>query len=194
MRILVFLILSTFVISCASSPPRNKSNACLLLYEKDEWLMPLKKVATRWAIPEHTILAIMFHESRFIADARPPRRTVFGVGLLGRRISSAYGYSQALDGTWKEYMAATGNWSARRTSFSDSADFIGWYLNRSVTYLNISPRNAYDLYLSYHQGIAGFRRGSYKNKPAIKRYAKKVQATAIEYKSQIDTCPRYASL
>ena len=107
---------------------------------------------------------------------------------IGRRISSAYGYSQALNGTWEEYKNSTGNTWARRSSFEDSVDFIGWYLSRSVRELKISPRNAYHLYLAYHQGNAGFKRGSYKKKPSIKNYARKVQRTAVSYREQIKSC------
>ena len=169
--------------SCATVPPKNKSNACSILTQKDHWENPLNKASHKWGIPKHTILSIIYHESKFIPDARPPRR-----GFFGRRISSAYGYPQALDGTWSEYIKQTRNLSAKRTSFEDSVDFIGWYLSRSVKTLGISPRNAYDLYLAYHQGNEGYRRGSYLSKPAIQRYAKKIQNTAVLYMRQINSC------
>lgn len=183
MRFFILLFLSLFFVSCSSLSLKSKSDACLLLMEREEWSVPLKRASKKWGIPEHTILAIIYHESKFIPDARPPRS-----GIFGRRISSAYGYSQALDGTWVEYMQKNGLRSARRTNFADSVDFIGWYLNRSVKYLGISPRSAYDLYLAYHQGNEGYRRGSYRSKPAIQRYAKKIERTAVSYKNQIRSC------
>jgi hypothetical protein len=159
--------------------------------EQDEWRPPLVKAAKEWGIPKHTILSIIYHESKFVPDARPPRKKVLpGISFLGPRLSSAYGYSQALDGTWKEYKEKTGNRFAKRTNFDDSVDFIGWYLNRSVVQYGVSARNAYELYLTYHQGWSGFRRGSYHKKPAIKRYARKVQRTAVQYKKQIRSCSR----
>ena len=173
---------------CATTPPKFKSNACSLLREKDEWIGPLAVAAKKWKIPTYTILSIIYHESKFIHDAKPPLKRSFIDGLMGRRISSAYGYSQALDATWLEYVEVTKNWAAMRSSFEDSVDFIGWYLSRSVKSLGISPYNAYDLYLAYHEGNAGFRNGSYKKKPAIKTYARKVQATAIAYKKQMLGC------
>lgn len=172
---------------CATTAPRNKENACKLFDERDEWLEPLKEASKKWNIPEHTILSIVYHESKFVADAKPPRKTFLGISLWNR-ISSALGYSQALTGTWDEYQKETGNTLAVRTDFEDSVDFIGWYLNRSVKRLGISRRNAYHLYLAYHQGDSGFRNKSYLRKPAIKRYARKVQETALAYKNQIRTC------
>ena len=188
MKRLAFFIISFVLVGCASAPPKNKKNACLLLSEKDEWYIPLKVASERWGIPTHTILSIIYHESKFISDARPPKKRFLGMSVPWRRISSAYGYPQALDGTWEEYKRVTGNWIAKRSNFEDSVDFIGWYLNRSVKQLGISSRNAYHLYLAYHQGNAGFRRKSYLRKPAIMRYAKKVQKTALVYKGQIKSC------
>lgn len=188
MRTLLFLILFPALLGCASAPPKNKHNACSLLWEKEEWLDPLMQASRKWGIPKHTILSIIYHESKFVADALPPRKRFLGISFIGRRISSAYGYSQALDGTWEDYMRSTGKWYASRTDFGDSVDFIGWYLNNAIRSLGISRYNAYELYLSYHQGINGFRKKSYVKKPAIKNYARKVQKTALTYKGQIRGC------
>lgn len=186
MKSIVYLMISVLLVGCATSPPRNKANACLLLNEKDEWEGPLRRASARWNIPEYTILAIMYHESKFVSNAEPPPNKVLGINW--GRISTAYGYAQALDGTWEEYQRLTGNWGASRSSFADSADFIGWYLNRFVRQLKISPRNAYELYLVYHQGPGGFRKKSYLSKPSIMSYARKVQSTAVEYKEQMNSC------
>ena len=188
MKSLFLLVSLLTLLGCASSSPRNKSNACLMLAEKDEWVVPLKEAAKRWAIPKHTILSIIYHESKFISDAKPPRRKFLGISLPGRRISSAYGYPQALDGTWEEYKKKRGRDDAERSNFEDSVDFIGWYLNRSAKELGIARNNAYYLYLAYHQGNRAFRRRAYLKKPAIMSYARKVRNTAVIYKRQIRTC------
>ncbi len=188
MRTLWSVLFSIFFLGCASAPPQNKKDACLLLSEREEWLYPLWKASKRWGIPKYTILSIIYHESKFVHNAKPPRKSFLGIELFWTRISSAYGYSQALDGTWEEYKRETGNWGAERTDFDDSVDFIGWYLNRSVKTLGISPRNAYELYLAYHQGLSGFKRRAYLKKPRIMSYARKVQRTALDYKKQIRTC------
>ena len=50
-------------------------------------------------------LAFIKTESNFRPTARTQRKYFLGLIPSGR-ISSAYGYSQALDGTWKEYKKA----------------------------------------------------------------------------------------
>jgi len=51
-------------------------------------------------------MAIIRQESSFQADAQPPRSRILWI-IPGPRPSSAYGYSQALDGTWDWYRQAT---------------------------------------------------------------------------------------
>jgi len=181
-------MISLSLVGCASTSPRNKSDACLMLAEKGEWKAPLRNASKKWEIPKHTILSIIYHESKFISNAKPPRKKFLGIRLPWRRISSAYGYPQALDGTWAEYKKKRGKRYAVRSNFEDSVDFIGWYLNRSVKELGISRNNAYNLYLAYHQGNRGFREKAYLKKPAIMSYAKKVRNTASVYKNQIRSC------
>ena len=48
----------------------------------------------------------MYQESKFIGNARTPHKYALGVLPMGRQ-SSAYGYAQALDGTWDEYKRET---------------------------------------------------------------------------------------
>ena len=188
MQSVLLLILTIFLHGCASSVPRHTSNVCMLYEEKEEWRDNVGNAASKWNIPEHTILAIIYHESKFYPYATPPRRPTTGLSFLGSRYSSAYGYAQALRGTWKEYKKRTGNSHANRDNFKYSVDFIGWYLNNSAKRLGISRRNAYHLYLSYHQGISGFRRKSYQKKTAIKAYARKVQKLAVTYRNQLKVC------
>ena len=58
---------------------------------------------------------------------RPGRSAAF----LARQVprSSAYGYAQALEGTWDDYRKDTGRRGADRDDFADSSDFIGWYMH-----------------------------------------------------------------
>ena len=67
-------------------------------------------------------------ESNFDWLAKPPRQKLFKI-VPYKRLSSSFGYSQAIKGTWKQYKLETGNKFATRTRFKDSVDFIGWYTN-----------------------------------------------------------------
>lgn len=135
----------------------------------------------------HIAMSIMNQESAFKRRARPPRRYLLGI-IPWRRPTSAYGYAQAVDGTWREYLQATGNRSRKRTNFADATDFIHWYMNEAFRSNDVAKSDAYSLYLNYHEGIAGFRRGTYKQKPWLEGVALKVQRRAENYQAQYAKC------
>jgi len=186
------LILVLFLTACSGgkqSPPHNLDNACSIKSTRAGWFKDLRKVERKWGVPDYVILATIHQESRFVAKARPPLKFALGVIPMGRR-SSAYGFSQALDGTWDWYRSATHNRSARRHNFDDSVDFIGWYMNESNKRAGIAKTDAYNQYLAYHQGHSGFKRGSYRSKAWLVKVAHKVQARANMYKAQLAGCRR----
>lgn len=135
----------------------------------------------------HIAMSIMNQESAFKHRARPPRRYLLGF-IPWRRPSSAYGYAQAINGTWREYMKSTGNYSRKRSSFVDATDFIHWYMNEASQRNNVSKSDAYSLYLNYHEGTEGFRRGTYKKKPWLEGVATKVKSRADNYRAQYAQC------
>ncbi|MCP6423176.1 hypothetical protein NL463_28110, partial [Klebsiella pneumoniae] len=81
-------------------------------------------------MPVHVQMASIHQESKFIGNARTPHQYALGIIPLGRQ-SSAYGYSQALDGTWEEYQKEQGRRGAKRDRISDATDFMGWYMDAS---------------------------------------------------------------
>jgi len=104
------------------------------------------------------------------------------------RPSNAYGYAQALGSTWTLYKNATGRQSADRDDFDNAIDFIGWYTNLSNKSEGISKWDAYNQYLAYHEGQAGWRRGSYNQKSWLKKSAKRVDRRAREWWVQLQSC------
>ena len=110
--------------SCATRLPRNGDDLCEIFYEEGEWYRGARRSFERWGVHESVQLAFVHQESRFRADARPDWRRVLGVFPVGR-LSSAYGYGQVKDGTWSDYIRATGHRGAERDDFADVADFIG---------------------------------------------------------------------
>lgn len=181
------LLMLLWLGGCASVPPSQPSNLCALFEEKDDWYEASIAAQKTWGIPVPVQMAIMKQESAFVADARPPRKWFLGFIPLSRP-SSAYGYSQALDGTWDRYRESTGHTGAERDDFADSADFIGWYARMSQTELGISTTDAYRQYLAYHEGQGGYARGSYLKKPWLQDVARKVAGTADRYERQLDGC------
>lgn len=135
----------------------------------------------------HVPMAIIHQESRFDATARPPMNYFLGVIPKGRA-SDAYGYSQALKNTWREYEKAVGSRSKDRDDFADSFDFVLWYMHKTYTRNGVSKWDAYAQYLNYHEGHGGFSRGSYQSKQWLIDVANKVNAQAQKYAAQLNSC------
>jgi hypothetical protein len=179
-----------FVASCGGgnySAPRNLDNVCMLARERPEYFRAMQRAERRWNVPVPVQAAMIYHESRFVGDARTPFRYALGVIPMGRQ-SSAYGYSQALDGTWEDYQRATGNRSARRDRIDDATDFMGWYVNQTVAKNGIPHNDARNQYLAYHEGHSGYARGSHNEKAWLLRVADQVASRAEMYATQLQGC------
>lgn len=190
--ILRILAVALVVASCGQrqfSAPRHLDDACALSQERPQYFAAMRAAERRWQIAVPVQMAIIHAESRFIGDARTPHRWAAGVIPMGRQ-SSAFGYSQALDRTWEEYQAETGNRSARRDDIRDATDFIGWYSQKTVERNGVSLSDARNLYLAYHEGHTGFRNRSYESKPWLIGVADRVQRRALMYDEQLRACGR----
>jgi len=185
----MIILLSVLAAGCTTSPPRNPDNLCDIFREKDGWYGDAADARKRWGSPIPVMMAIMYQESRFVADARPPRRTLLGF-IPWTRPSDAYGYSQAKKATWKEYTRAAGNYGADRDDFGDAIDFIGWYNQQSHRRSGISAGNAYGMYLAYHEGHGGFNRGTWKSKGWLQQVAHNVEHRANSYGNQLAGCEK----
>lgn len=185
-RVLVVAV-AFLLAGCITAPPQNPSNLCSVFREKGSWYGSAKQSAQHWGAPIPVQMAIIDQESAFRGDAKPPKNYVLGFIPWGR-ISSAYGYTQALDGTWQDYETATGNGGADRDAFDDATDFVGWYMAATHRQLNIPMHAARRQYLAYYFGQAGYRRGDYRGHPRIQRAAGSVAQTANSYKRQLAGC------
>ena len=186
-RAMVILLL---VASCGggnNSAPRNLNDACSIIKQRPQFLRAFKSAERRWRVPVHVQMAIIYQESKFIANARTPHKYVLGVLPMGRQ-SSAYGYAQAIDSTWETYQRSTRRWSADRDDIFDAADFIGWYMNETRERNGISLSDARNQYLAYHEGHTGFARGNYRNKSWLVRIAGEVSARSQTYGRQLANC------
>ncbi|MDF2232921.1 transglycosylase SLT domain-containing protein [Albimonas sp. CAU 1670] len=173
---------------CASdSQPDNVENACAIFDDRPHWERAIFRAERKWNAPAHVAMAIIWKESSFRDDAAPPKKYILGF-IPNGRISSAYGFSQALDGTWDWYKKETGNSGADRDDFDDSADFVGWYMAKSNQLDGIDMNDAYNQYLAYHEGHAGFRSGRWKSKAWLRQVAADVHRKSLEFKRHIDVC------
>lgn len=174
----------------SKSPPRNLDNACSIAKQRPEYIKAFKKTERKWGVPVHVQMATIYQESRYRSDARTPHKYVLGVLPMGR-LSSAFGYSQALDGTWEQYQKETRNRRARRDRIRDASDFIGWYMTQSKTRNGIALTDTRNQYLAYHEGHTGYARGSYRSKAWLLRTADSVAARGEMYRKQLSNCRRF---
>lgn len=190
-RSLRALAIILLVASCGGgrnySAPRNLDDACSILEQRKGYARAFRTTERKWGVPMHVQMATIYQESKFVANARTPLRFKLGVIPVGRQ-SSAYGYSQALDGTWEEYQRATGKRSAKRDSIRDAADFMGWYMAQSRDQLGIPLTNARGHYLAYHEGRTGYRRGTYTKKSWLMRVSQEVADRSVTYQAQLANC------
>jgi len=191
-RAVLSSLLTLLVSACSniggdSGKPDTPDNVCGIFAQFESWQTSAIASEHQWQIDQTISMAFIKHESGFDATARPPRKKVFGI-IPGRHLSTAYGYPQAINGTWSLYKQLTGYSSAERTNFNDAIDFVGWYNSRSVRLNKINPDDAYNLYLAYHEGNGGFAKKSYLAKPWLLGVATDVAKQAQRYRSQLDFC------
>lgn len=184
------IALVMLVASCAGGKaPRNLDDACALSDEKPRYYRAMKETEARWGVPVSVQMATIYQESKFVPNAKTPRKFALGIIPMGRQ-SSAQGFSQAIDGTWDDYREATGRRGAKRNRIDDATDFIGWYMTQSEQKLGIMKFDATNQYLAYHEGQAGYSRGTHHDKAWLLRVADAVGERAQMYQQQLYSCGR----
>ena len=190
-RFLRAAMLLLFLASCGGggsySAPRQLDDACAIVRERPQYLRAMERTERRWGVPVHVQMATIYQESKFVGNARTPYTYALGVIPMGRQ-STAYGYSQALNGTWEEYQASAGGRRSKRDDIGDATDFMGWYMDESTRALGISKSDAEAQYLAYHEGRTGYASQSYLAKPWLVDVAAAVGARSEKYAEQLAYC------
>lgn len=185
-KVLIILTVCGALSSCATYKPSNVDDLCNVLAEAS-WYESALDSQKKWGTPIHVQLAIMHQESKFNRTIRPDMQWFLGIIPTGRP-SNAYGYAQALEGTWETYIRSTKNWNAKRDEFDDAIDFIGWYTYQSHKKLGISKWDAKAQYLAYHEGWGGYKRRTFNQKAWLIKVADKVKKRSLEYARQYKGC------
>lgn len=188
-QILILLLTSLVLSGCMTARPDHVDNICKIFRQYPKWYWATQNVQRRWGVPIPVQMAIVHQESRFTADAKPPRTKLLWI-IPWKRPSSAYGYTQALNDTWKRYKRQAGGRFASRDDFANAVDFIGWYASRANHRAGIPKNDTYQLYLAYHEGVGGFIQGTYKRKAWLVNVAHKVNRRALTYDAQLAVCRR----
>jgi hypothetical protein len=185
----VFALAMT-VCGCASAPS-HINDVCRVFDQKngwfENWRSEANKTERKYGVPVPVLMATLRKESGFQHNAKPPRTMLLGI-IPWKRVSSAYGYSQALDATWTQYQKETGHGSAKRNNFADAVDFVGWYHSKTSDMFGVKKDDAYSLYLAYYFGWNGYQRGDWQEKPGLQRYARETQKMAGDYAQQLQEC------
>jgi hypothetical protein len=168
-------------------PPTRQDDICAIFDQRPAWRKAVYASSLKWGAPVPVQMAIIWRESSFRSHVRPPQKVYMGVATA--HISSAYGFAQAIDGTWEWYRRDTGNMRADRTNWYDATDFVGWYMAKSFASNGIGMHDAFNQYLAYHEGHTGHRKGSYRAKPWLTEVAAKVAGQAARYRGQLRQCP-----
>ncbi|WP_235937531.1 lysozyme-like domain containing protein [Marinobacter caseinilyticus] len=187
----LFLALMTWLVGgfviMAPTPPRDQDNICEIFREQPNWYDHAVNSQQLWGTPVATQMAFVHYESSFRSHIRPPRTRLFGF-IPWRRPSTAYGYAQAQDPAWSDYMDDAGSAFATRDQMKHALDFIGWYNRKTHDQLGISFQNPRHLYYAYHEGRTGYRRKTFEHKPGLKKVADRVASRSLSYHSQLASC------
>lgn len=186
LTLLALMTLLSMTAGCSTYQPAKTNNICEIFRGEIDWYSSARDANKRWGTPIWVMMAIIDQESRFVADAQPDRDWFLFIPLPRR--SSAYGYAQAQDPAWEQYMKSTGNSGHDRDDFSDAINFVGWYTHTTQRKLGVSKWDAYNQYLAYHDGHGGFQRGTWKSKGWLKQVASKVKRKAASYNAQLKHC------
>ena len=181
------LVVMCILSGCIERPLKSLDDICQIFSDRPQWQVAVKRSIERWGVPPEITVSIVYQESSFKSDARPPRRKLLWI-IPWKRLSTAFGYAQAIDATWARYQRDVGSVDADRTNFADAVDFIGWYNKHSYTTLRISKSDAKSTYLAYHEGHEGYENRSYRNKAWLVAAAEKVAARADRYRKQLLSC------
>ena len=171
----------------AHAPPANQHNICEVLDQHPKWYDYAVRSEKKWGTPVATQFAFVQRESSFRSHVRPDRTKLLGF-IPWKRPSSAFGYAQAQDPVWGEYKADAAGAFARRSHMKHALDFIGWYNHGTQRQVGVSLHNPEHLYLAYHEGRGGYRRGSWRQKPQVQRAARQVRDRSAAYRQQLDGC------
>lgn len=178
-------------LSACASPPKHINDVCAVFDQRNGWFEDWQSAARRaerkHGIPVPILMATLRKESGFKSNARPPRAKLLGF-IPWKRPSSAYGYSQALDGTWSQYQRETGRFAARRANFADAVDFVGWYHAKTAANHGVARNDTFNLYLAYYAGWTGYKRGDWRDDAGLQRYARETDEMARKYAAQLQRC------
>lgn len=172
----------------------NIANIHEVLTERPDWYRALRDLKT----PKHVVLGTIAGESGFDRTATPgvrlwPPGLEFSTkpfpGLHWEKLSSGYGFSGAINGTWDLFKRATNRPNASRTDFGDSATFVDWYMQITHRRFGVPLSNVREQYLAYYMGwddYARYKKGLISPPAKARAAANRAVRFANSYKRDLD--------
>lgn len=182
----IFLVISLTLCACSTTPPKKPKDLCEIFKEKSSWYDDAQDVYAKRGVPINIVMSFMYHESGYVDDAQPPMRWFLFIPY--GRGSSAYGYAQAQDPVWDDYVSEAGGFFSSRDDFADSLDFISWYILKTNKVNKVKITDVYNQYLNYHEGWGGYRKKTHAKNKSLQQLARKVETTASNYAKQLRNC------
>ena len=149
----------------------------------------MRETEDKWGVPVSVQLATIARESSFRHDAQPTKRIGSGSSRARCRGPAPTATPRRSTAPGKATGRPPGGGGADRDDFADASDFIGWYMNAAARVNGVSVHDTYNQYLAYHEGKAGFARGTYRKKAWLPPVARDVEAWATLYEQQLQSCP-----
>lgn len=185
----LFLV-SVLLSGCAtSSHPKHPNNICSIYRQNRSWYKAAMHTEKHWGVPSYVPMAMMYQESGYHSRIKTKHNYVFFGLIPWGRVTSAYGYPQAVNGVWREYQADRGRFR-HRSNFKDAIDFMGWYINNAHKTLGIPRDDAFSQYIAYHDGIGAYRRERGHPSASITRISEGVALRAARYSNQYMRCEK----
>ncbi|MEC7030568.1 MAG: transglycosylase SLT domain-containing protein [Pseudomonadota bacterium] len=192
-RQLIYILVLLVLGGCSKLTYQDYSNnICKVVSSHYGWRSALSQTQKKYGISPGLVLSVIFHESSFKAEARPPKEKL--LGFIPWQTATAYGYAQVKDETWAWYKSHNPGVFQSRNQFPDAVDFIAWYYK--MFHLRLEKEGydddvtAADFYLAYHDGIGGFLQGTWREKQWVVLKAEKVAQLAEQYDQQLKQCFR----
>ena len=184
-------VVMVLALSACATAPSHINDVCAVFDQQDgffnNWQSAAERAERKYGVPVPVLMATLRKESGFKSNAKPPRTKLLGF-IPWKRQSSAYGFSQALDGTWSQYQAEAGNFASRRTNFADAVDFVGWYHAQTAQKFGVAKNDTFNLYMAYYLGWSSYKRGDWRSNSSLQSYARDTDTMARNYASQLQGC------
>ena len=182
-------VLTLLLSGCSLSiNKKNQNNACEYLYD-NPYISHSIQSMTPSTKKQALFLAFIRYESNNDPYARPVKYWLIKNWVPWEYHSSAKGYAQSTEATWKDFNTQMADQVNYRHSYYSNIAFINWYITTKNETIE-SDDYFYEAYFLYHDGKKGYANKRKNRSNTLKDYAKKISSTAKSYHAQLKDCKK----